>query len=84
MAGIAHGVVGIAGLWVLLLALKGSTRGVETGTSSFGMMAAALFAAAILTGAIIFIRRRTGIVMAIHAGMAIAGYVLLLAWAALG
>jgi hypothetical protein len=84
MAGIVHGLIGIAGLWVLLLALQGSTRGAATGTGSFGMMAAALFAGAVLTGVIILIQRRIGVVTAIHAGMAIAGYVLLLAWNALG
>jgi hypothetical protein len=84
IAGIAHGVTGIAGLWILLLALQGSTRGVDAGVGSFGMMAAVLFVGAVLTGVIILIRRRIGIVMAIHAGMAITGYVLLLAWTALG
>jgi hypothetical protein len=42
-----------------------------------------LFAGAILAG-LILLFRRNGTVMAIHAGIAITGYVLLLAWYSLG
>lgn len=84
LAGIAHGVVGAVGLLVLVLALRGPPRGVSAGVGSFGMEAAVLFAGAVLTGIIIVLLRRRAIVMAIHAGIAITGYVLLLAWDSLG
>jgi hypothetical protein len=82
-AGIAHGVVGAAGIAALVLALQGPARGVATGVGSFGVEAAVLFAGALLTGVVLLFRRK-GSVMAIHAGIAITGYVLLLAWQALG
>jgi hypothetical protein len=47
---------------------------------SFGTIAAILFTGALLTGIIMLLFRRKTIVMAIHAGIAITGYVLLLAW----
>jgi hypothetical protein len=83
-AGIAHGVVGAAGLALLLLALRGPARGVGAGVGSFGTVAAVLFVAALLTGIVMLLLRRKGVVMAIHAGVAITGYVLLLAWSSLG
>ncbi len=83
-AGIAHGLVGTAGLAVLLMALRGPERGVNTGVATFGPIAAALFAAALLTGIAVLLLRRKGLAMAIHATIAITAYVLFLAWAALG
>ncbi len=84
-AGIAHGIVGTAGLAILGFALRGPARGVGAGVGSFGSTAALLFAGAVLTGvATLLARRRKSIVMAVHAGIAITGYVLLLAWNALG
>jgi hypothetical protein len=82
--GIAHGVVGAVGLGVLLLALRGPTRGVDAGVGSFGAVSAGLFAGALATGIGILLLRRKAIVMTIHAGIAITGYVLLLAWNSLG
>jgi hypothetical protein len=82
--GIAHGVIGAAGLAVLLFALRGPARGVESGVGSFGTTAAVLFTGAVLTGVSLLFLRRKAIVMAIHAGIAITGYVLLLAWDSLG
>jgi hypothetical protein len=84
VAGIAHGVVGIVGLAVLLLALRGPARGVAAGVGSFGTLAAALFGGAVLTGVALLLLHRGGVVMAVHAGIAITGYVLLLAWDSLG
>jgi hypothetical protein len=84
IAGIAHGVVGAAGLAILLLALRGPARGVGAGVGSFGTIAAVLFAAALLSGVGLLLLQRKGIVIAIHAGIAISGYVLLLAWSSLG
>ena len=82
MVGILHGVIGAAGLAVLLLALRGPPRGVAAGAASFGPTAGWLFGAALLSGAVVYLRRRKGVavMMAIHAGMAITGYALLLAW----
>jgi hypothetical protein len=77
-------VIGVAGLGVLLLVLRGPARGVDAGVGSFGTVAAALFAGALLTGIVLLLRHRKGVVMAIHAGVAISGYVLLLAWSSLG
>jgi hypothetical protein len=84
VAGISHGIVGTVGLGALLLALRGPMRGVATGVSSFGTVAAVLFAAAALTGVVLLSWRRNGVVMAIHAGIAITGYAIVLAWAWLG
>ena len=72
------------GFAVLLLALRGPARGVDAGAGSFGTVAAVLFACAMLTGIVLLLQRRKPAVMAIHAGIAITGYVLLLAWNALG
>jgi hypothetical protein len=83
-AGIAHGVMGAVGLVILLFALQGPARGVEAGAGSFGMVSAILFAAAALLGVLLLLLRRKAAVMAIHAGIAITAYVLLLAWDALG
>jgi hypothetical protein len=83
-AGVAHGVIGVIGLGALLLALRGPARGVANGVGSFGVVAAGLFAAALLTGVVQVLLRRKPVVMAIHAGIAITGYMMLLAWAALG
>lgn len=83
-AGIAHGVVGAVGLGLLLLALLGPPRGVEAGAGSFGTVAAVLFAGALVTGVVVLMIRRKAIVIAIHAGIAITAYVLVLAWSAVG
>jgi hypothetical protein len=84
--GVVHGGVGAIGLLALLLALRGPARGVAAGVGSFGATAAVLFVAALISGLVILARRRTlpAVTMAIHAGVAITGYVLLLAWTALG
>ncbi|MDR3528934.1 MAG: hypothetical protein P4L90_00040 [Rhodopila sp.] len=83
-AGIVHGIIGGAGLAVLLVALRGPARGVEAGAGSFGTISAVLFASALLIGLVVLALRRNTVVMAIHAGIAIFGYALLLAWSSLG
>ncbi len=83
-AGIAHGVVGIAGLVVLLFALQGPARGVAAGVGSFGIASAGLFMGAVLTGIAFLLLKRSGFAIAVHAAIAITGYVLLLAWNSLG
>jgi hypothetical protein len=82
--GIAHGLVGTIGLATLLLALRGPARGIDTGVGSFGTIAAILIAGALLTVICVLLLHRKAIAMAIHAGIAITGYVLLLAWDSLG
>jgi hypothetical protein len=82
--GIVHGVVGAAGLVILLPALQGPPRGADTGVGSFGTMSAVLFACAALSGVVLAFLHRRAIVMVIHAGIAVTGYVLLLAWYSLG
>lgn len=84
-AGIAHGIVGLVGFAFLLLALlRGPPRGVAAGVGSFGTVAAVLFAGAALSGVVLLLLRRQTVVMAIHAGIAITGYVLMLAWNSVG
>src|ERR1700752_4227014 len=45
-----HGLLAVAGLGCLALALRGPPRGLGPGTGAFGMIAAALMAAAALLG----------------------------------
>jgi putative copper export protein len=70
----------------LLLALRGPARGVAAGAGSFGVTAAVVFAAALATGVVVLVTRRNGpaVTMAIHSGLAITGYVLLVAWYSVG
>jgi hypothetical protein len=82
--GVAHAVVGAAGLGMLLLALRGPAHGVAVGVGSFGVVSAWLLGGALLTGVVLLLRQRRGPVMAIHAGVAITGYVLLMAWVSVG
>jgi hypothetical protein len=84
--GVLHGLAGTIGLGVLLLALQGPERGIASGVGAFGKMAAWLFAAAVVSGVLIWMRRRNGpaATMIVHAGIAITAWVLLLAWNALG
>ena len=86
VAGILHGITGAAGLIVLLLALRGPPRGVAAGAASFGITAAWLLGIALLSGGVVYVRRRKGaaILLAIHAGVAVTGYALLLAWDSVG
>ncbi len=85
-AGITHGIVGASGLVLLIPVLFGPPRGVAAGAGSFGKIAAWLFAAAILTGATILVRRRKRptVTMTIHSGIAITAYVMLVAWYSVG
>jgi hypothetical protein len=83
-AGILHGIIGAIGLVALLVVLRGPARGVAAGVGSFGTMSAVLLASALLTGIVMLLLRRKTIVMTIHAGIAVTGYVLFLAWSSLG
>jgi hypothetical protein len=77
-----HGLLAIAGLGCLVLALRGPPRGLDQGTASFGMIAAALIALAALLGAgflaaHLLKRRLAGILIGIHAALAVSGFVIL-------
>ena len=85
--GFLHGGLGVLALSLLVLAVEGPPRGVATGTGAFGLVAAILLGAALLLGLTLpFLMRRrsaiSGTVMAVHAGIAITGSVMFLAWAA--
>jgi hypothetical protein len=84
--GMLHGIIGAIGFGVLLLVLRGPARGVAAGVGSFGTTAAWLFGAALVTGIAVLMRRQRvpAVMIAIHSGFAITGYVLLLAWNSLG
>jgi hypothetical protein len=80
-----HGIVGIAGLGCLILALRGPPRGLDQGTASFGAIAATLLALAALAGLGILLmhrgkRRRAGTLIGLHATLAISGFVVLAAY----
>jgi hypothetical protein len=77
-----HVVLALAGLGYLLLALRGPTRGLAQGTDSFGTIAAVLIALAALVGGALLAARLAkrppaGILVGIHATLAIGGFVFL-------
>ena len=83
--GALHGILALAGLGSLALALRGPARGVQQGTASFGLIAAVLFVLAALLGAKLlaarlFGKRIGGGTIAIHATLAVSGFVILAAY----
>jgi hypothetical protein len=77
-----HGLVAVAGLGCLVLALRGPPRGLAQGTAAFGMIAAALLVPAVLLGAGFLVarlrqRRLPGLLIGIHATLAVSGFVIL-------
>jgi hypothetical protein len=80
-----HGIFGIGGFGCLVLALRGPARGLDQTIGSFGMIATALIALAALLG-VSFIatrllkRRPAGILIGIHATLAVSGFVILAAY----
>lgn len=77
-----HGIAALLGYLLLLWALQGPTRGIATGTQSFGLVAAVLLLVAALLGiasVALHLRRRhlPGLWLGLHASVAIAGYVIL-------
>ncbi|MEJ1976310.1 MAG: hypothetical protein WDN49_09605 [Acetobacteraceae bacterium] len=85
LPGVAHGLLGLAGLGALLLGLRGPVRGVEAGAGSFGLVAAVLLGGAAAVGLAIFIMRLwrrapSTLVLGIHATFAVAGFVMLAAY----
>jgi hypothetical protein len=87
--GILHGSLGIVGLGALLLALCGPPRGEALGVGAFGRIAAVLLAAALLAGLAVVAarlryRRVPGLVIGIHATIAVSGVVILAAYTLVG
>jgi hypothetical protein len=82
-AGIAHATVAIVGLALLILVLARAHP--VAGGSGLGVTALWVFGVALLTGAVALLRRRKRplAMLAVHSSVAIAGYVVLLAWQAL-
>jgi hypothetical protein len=85
---LAHAVLALGGYALLLWALDGPARGAQNGTGSFGAIAAGLFAIAVLLGLALLhrrikARRLPGALVGIHASIAVAGFVILLAYAML-
>jgi hypothetical protein len=84
-----HGVAALGGFGCLLLGLRGPARGLATGTSLFGIIAAVLVGLAALIGlamltAHLLKRRFAGRLIGIHATFAISGFVFLAAYVLLG
>jgi hypothetical protein len=87
--GALHGILALAGLGCLALALSGPPRGLQQGTASFGIIAAVLFVLAALLGAKllaarIFKKQIGGGTIAVHATLAVSGFVILAAYVFLG
>ena len=87
--GALHGLIALAGLGLLALALRGPPRGLDQGTGSFGTIAAALIALAALVGlmqlaARLRKKRLPGVLIGVHATLAISGFVVLLAYVLAG
>jgi hypothetical protein len=77
-----HGSLAIAGLGCLALALRGPPRGLDQGMASFGLIAAVLMASAAVLGAGFLAtrlrqRQPAGMAVAVHATLAVSGFVIL-------
>ncbi|MGA3403693.1 MAG: hypothetical protein ABSC95_31155 [Acetobacteraceae bacterium] len=87
--GALHALLGTVGLVALLLALRGPPRGEVVGVGGFGRIAAVLLAVALLAGLAVLAarlryRRVPGLVIGIHATIAVSGVVILAAYTLLG
>lgn len=87
--GALHGVLALIGLACLGLVLRGPPRGAEQGTASFGMIAAVLLLVAALLGARLFTarifnKRIVAGTIALHAILAVSGFVILAAYVFVG
>ena len=87
--GAVHGMLGVIGLAALLVALRGPPRGVAMGVGSFGRIAAGLLAIALIAGLGILVgrvrrRRVAGLIVGVHASVAISGIVVLAAYTLVG
>ena len=83
---LAHGGLGTMGLALLLLALHRGLPPSTMGTTGFGPAAAVFFALALVLGLAlaVFRVRPAGVLVAFHAGLAIAGFVVLWTLLSLG
>jgi len=84
-----HGLLAISGLICLALALRGPPRGLDQGVASFGIIATLLITLAALIGVAllakrIFKTRIAGIMIGIHATLAVSGFVILAAYVLVG
>jgi hypothetical protein len=84
-----HGLLAIVGLCCLALALRGPPRGLAQGMASFGVVATTLITLAALIGAgllaaHILKKRIAGVVIGIHATLAVSGFVILVAYVLAG
>jgi hypothetical protein len=80
-----HVLFGIGGLGCLLLALRGPPRGLENGTGSFGIFAATLIVMTALVGGLMLAarirkKRPAGILIGVHAMLAVGGFVILVVY----
>ena len=84
-----HGLLAVGGLSCLALALRGPPRGLDQGVASFGIIATSLITLAALIGVAllatrIFKTRISGMMIGIHATLAVGGFVILAAYVLLG
>jgi hypothetical protein len=84
-----HGLLTIVGLCCLALALRSPPRGLDQGIASFGVIATTMFTMAALIGgglfaARVFKRQIAGIVIGVHATLAVSGFVILAAYVFVG
>jgi hypothetical protein len=85
-----HGLLGVAGLICLIVALGGPLRGVDQGVDSFGIIAATLIAVATLFGCGLLAmhlfkkRRFAELLIGTHATFAVGGFVFLAVYVLLG
>jgi hypothetical protein len=80
-----HGLVAVMGLFCLALALRGPLRGAEQGTADFGIFAVTLIGTAALIGVLLLVthllkRRIPGLLIGIHATLAVSGFAILAAY----
>jgi len=83
---VTHGALASAGVILLIFALGETPDASASGVAGFDDGAVVLFAVAILAGLAIPALRRwrgrvPGVLVAVHAGIAVTGYVIFLAWA---
>jgi hypothetical protein len=82
---VLHGLVAVGGLFCLALTLRGSLRGVEQGTASFGIIAVTLVGSAALIGIgslamRLLGKRLPGILIGVHGTLAVCGFAILAAY----
>lgn len=85
LLGAAHGLLAVAGLCCLLISLRGPPRGLDQGVASFGATGAGFLILAALAGVAIMMvahrrKRRAGALIAVHATLAVCGFVLVAAY----